>query len=127
MNRTRLLLCQFLYIILVGPYSVAAAPMTGSINIRGMIVEPPCSAKVSADLTLKLQGCPLVISAGNMLEVKRVATVTRVATANDSSVEAKLITNKEPPDTEHGQEYVLIDAAGETIRTGSYVVTINYP
>lgn len=127
MNGTRLLLGQILYVVLVGSCSVAAAPMTGSLNIRGQIVEPPCSTEVSADLTLMLQGCPSVISAGNILEVKRVTTVTSVAAADNSSVEARLITNKELSGAEYGQEYILIDASGKTIRSGSYVVNINYP
>lgn len=123
-NERGLNLC--LLIALVGTCAVSTASMSDVIHLRGSIIEPACHAELSRDQTLGFQGCPS-ISKSTVIEVERVRHVTGAAATNDSSVRASLIKNGGHPSTEYDHEYMLLDTAGGTIRTGSYVVTINYP
>ncbi|MFI8482215.1 hypothetical protein ACIGCM_16745 [Pseudomonas sp. NPDC078700] len=108
--------------LLVAPCSVVPASISSAIQITGTIVEPPCFAEVSTNLTLRLHGCSSTMGQEH-LAVEAVGPLIKSTAANNYSVRTRPITKDEP----HISEYLLIDAAGETIRTGSYVVTINYP
>ncbi|WP_339489148.1 hypothetical protein [Pseudomonas sp. EL_65y_Pfl2_R95] len=126
MNGSQAVMGLSLFVVLVGLCSVSESPMAGVIQIRGAILEPPCSAVVSANLTLKLQGCPTVIGEG-VLNVSPVEPISHVVAVNHNSVKARLITNRQPSAAADNQEYLLVNASGQTIRSGSYMVTINYP
>lgn len=119
MNVTRLAVVS---VLLAAGSGACMAASQGVIRFHGSIVEGGCNTAAASGSTVALTGCP-VANHGSRLDVREVGSVQALgnATAN-----VKLIADS-GDGRYYDQRYVVVDALGKPIQSGTYVITMTSP
>ncbi|MGH8449028.1 type 1 fimbrial protein [Pseudomonas sp.] len=119
MNVTRLSVVTGFLVVWAG--ACLAAP-SGVIHFHGSIVEPGCNSATLGGSTVAFNTCPQAMR-GSQLEVQPVRSVQALgnATAN-----VKLVADS-GSGRYYDQRYVVVDARGKPIQSGTYIVIVTSP
>lgn len=95
---------------------------TGVIQFHGRIVEAPCTPSIQLN-TFKLIDCPPT-ARGNDVRVQPTASATVVGASSANKVRLKLVTDTRNNERYYKQHYTVIDASGEAVTSGNYIITL---
>lgn len=106
---------------------LAAAPLShGVIQFSGSIVESGCVHDIGANSILELKGCS-TSNRGTAISAVRVAQSAKATALDHSIVGVKLVSERGSTGANYDQQYALIDAAGQPVRSGAYLITLTHP
>ena len=95
------------------------------VSFRGAIVETPCPVS-TLDKGFALHGCP-GMTTGKLLSARNVEPLRSVRSIDNPRTHVKLIHQSAEKGGSIRQQYALVDGNGQTVTSGSYVVTLALP
>ncbi len=109
-----------LFCLWAGACGAAQTVGQGTIQFSGAIVEPGCATNARSGAVMELTGCA-VSNRGSRFDVRNVAPMASVNAAH-----VRLVADS-GSGRYYDQRYLLVDNAGQPIKSGNYVITMTSP
>ncbi|WP_409319240.1 type 1 fimbrial protein [Pseudomonas sp. KCJK9016] len=120
------LLSTALLVAMVTTSYLSTASAQGVINFKGRVFGAGCQASSAPGATMALSGCPSS-SRNNIISAQNVVPALSAKAPDGSSANVKLVHDTGRDGAYFDQQYILVDKAGQSIRSGSFLITMVVP
>lgn len=97
----------------------------GEIRFTGSIVESSCTTSTQPG-GWRMEGCP-ALARGTDIDVQQIDPLATVKALDRASEQVRLVADTGNQGRYFDQQYALIDARGNPITTGNYLITLTTP
>lgn len=119
MNLQKLSAAASFVLLMLNVSPVLASPAEGVISFKGRVFGAACDPSNTAGAVMTLKSCP-AISRSNIINVRSVGSGNGLEQA---APKATLLHDSGAGGNYYDQHYLLVNQAGEPLRSGAYLVT----